>query len=107
MTKNNLSGVLFAFDCSKTFFIYSHFILQTKPENQQEKALKLKSCPILSILQTPTSPNPQANSPCSPATKSIWRIRRPETQTDTAPILDLKQDGEEGRGEYNPPRHLA
>ncbi|TKC50089.1 hypothetical protein EI555_001171, partial [Monodon monoceros] len=71
---------------------------KTKPENQQEKALKLKSCPILSILQTPTSPNPQANSPRSPATKSsIWRIRRPETQTDMAPILDLKQDGEEGR----------
>lgn len=49
MTKNNLSGVLLAFDCSKTFFIYSHFILHTKPGNQQEKTLELKnaapSCP--------------------------------------------------------------
>lgn len=105
MTKNNLSGVLFAFDCSKTFFIYSHFILQTKPEKQQEKALKLKDCPILSVLQTPTSPTSQANSPCSPATKrSIWRVRRPETQTGKAPILDLKQDEKGVRGEYIPSR---
>lgn len=57
MAKNNLSGVSFAFDCSKTFFIYSHFILHTKPGNQQ-KALELKSCPILSSPQTPTSPTP-------------------------------------------------
>lgn len=56
MTKNNLSGVLFTFDCSKTFFICSRFILQTKPGNQQEQAFELKSCPILSIPQTPTPP---------------------------------------------------
>lgn len=95
MTKNNLSGVLFAFDCSKTFFIYSHFILQTKPESQQEKALELKSFPILSVPRKPTSPTPQAHSLCSPATNSsIWNIRRPEAHTDVAPILDLEQDGE-------------
>lgn len=102
MTKNNLSGVLFAFDCSKTFFIYSHFVLQTKPESQQEKALELKSFPILSASQNPTSPTPLANSLCSPATNSsIWNIRRPEAQTDMAPILDLEQDGERGRIEVS------
>lgn len=98
MTKNNLSGVLFTFDYSKTFFIYSHFILQTKRGNQQEKALELKSCPILSVPQNPTSPTPQANSLCSPATNSsIWSIRRPKAQTDVAPILDLEKDGDRGR----------
>ena len=87
----------------RLFFIYSHFILQTKPENQQEKALKLKGCSILSVLQTPTSPTSQANSPCSPATKrSIWRVRRPEIQTDKAPILDLKQDREGVQGWVHP-----
>lgn len=58
MTKNNLSGVFFNFDYSKTLFIYSHFILHTKLGNQQEKALELKSCPILSIPQVSTSPTP-------------------------------------------------
>lgn len=51
MTKNNLSGVLLAFDCSKTFFIYSRFILHTKPGNQQEKTLELKSA-------APSCPDP-------------------------------------------------
>lgn len=99
MTKNNFSGVLFAFDCSKTFFIYSHFILQTKPESQQEKAPELKSFPIWSVPPNPTSPTSQANSLCSPATNSsIWSIRRPEAQTDVVPILDLENKMErEGR----------
>lgn len=108
LTKNNFSGVLFSFDCSKTFFIYSCFIPHTKPGNQQ-KALELKTCPILSIRQTSTSLTAQANSPCSPATtSSTWSKRRPEAQTDMAPILDLGEEREGGkRGEHKLPRQLA
>lgn len=104
MTKNNLSGIFFSFDYSKTLFIYSHFSLHTKLGNQQEKALELKSPSYPSPRPHPLPPH-QAHSPCSPATKnSIWSTRRLKAQTDVAPILDLDREGEGGRNEHNPPR---
>lgn len=70
MTKNNLSGVLLAFDCSKTFFIYSRFILHTKPGNQQEKTRVKKHCPILSRPQPPPPHRPTHPAPHPPRAAS-------------------------------------
>lgn len=74
MAKNNLSGVSFAFDCSKTFFIYSHFILHTKPGNQQ-KALELKSCPPDPNLSQPTKPTHPVPQPPKAASGAPGGLR--------------------------------